>query len=113
LSTSLSFDTLRDRFASDQARDAQGQHTVTKARLALALDAIGWRAAGGSSSEEVADIAAHIVESCATRHRDVNAATTQLAELLRNSAATLDGSMSSASMYLPAAREVLVRYVTG
>jgi len=109
--SALSFDTLRVRFASDQARDSQGGHAVTKARLAQALDAIGWRAAGGSSSEEVADIAAHIVESCATRHHDVNAATTQLAELLRNSAATLDGSTSPASMYLPAAREVLVRYV--
>jgi hypothetical protein len=107
----LSFDALRDRFTTDRARETDGRHGVTRARLELALDAIGWRSAGGSSSEEVAAIAAHIVESCVTGHHDVRAATKQIAELLRTSSATLDGSMSSASMFLPAAHEVLVRYV--
>ncbi|MEP6730103.1 MAG: hypothetical protein ABJE10_05675 [bacterium] len=106
----LTLAAIRDRFITDQARESDGQHTVTRARLTLALDAIGWRAADGLPAEEVADIAAHIVENCVTRHHDLAAATRQLAELLHSSAATLDGSMSSATMFLPAAREILERY---
>jgi hypothetical protein len=109
---SVSFETLRDRFTADRAREAEGRHDMTKARLEVALDAIGWRSAGGSSSEEVAAIAAHIVENCVTGHRDPVVAVKQLAELLHNSAATLDGSMSSPSMYVPAADEVLSRYAS-
>ncbi|MEO5813804.1 MAG: hypothetical protein ABIT20_00855 [Gemmatimonadaceae bacterium] len=108
---SLSFEALRDRFAADRARQTEGRHDATAARLELALDAIGWRSAGGSSSQEVAAIAAHIVENCVAGHHDLAVAVTQLAELLHNSAATLDGSMSSPSMYVPAADEVLSRYV--
>jgi hypothetical protein len=107
---SVSFDALRDRFVSDRAREAEGRNDMTKARLEQALDAIGWRSAGGSSSEEVAAIAVHIVERCVTEHHDVAVATKRMAELLHNSAATLDGSMSSAMMYIPAAEEVLARY---
>jgi hypothetical protein len=107
---SISFDTLRDRFVSDRAQEAEGRHDMTKARLEQALDAIGWRSAGGSSSEEVAAIAAHIVARCVTEHREVAVAAEQIADLLHNSAATLDGSMSSAVMYVPAAQEVLARY---
>ncbi|MDB4889700.1 MAG: hypothetical protein JWL61_1555 [Gemmatimonadetes bacterium] len=107
---SISLHALRDRFTSDRAREAEGRNDVSKARLEQALDAIGWRSAGGSSSEEVAAIAVHIVENCVTQNRDVAVAIRQVAELLHNSAATLDGSMSSASMYIPAAEEVLARY---
>jgi hypothetical protein len=107
---SVSFDALRDRFVSDRAQDAEGRNRMTTARLEQALDAIGWRSAGGSSSEEVAAIAAHIVESCVTEHRDIARAIKRMAELLHNSAATLDGSMSSAAMFVPAAQEVLERY---
>ena len=107
---SVRLEAVRDRFMSDRARASEGQNDMTRARLEQALDAIGWRSAGGSSSEEVAAIAAHIVERCVTEHRDIGSAVKQLAELLRNSAATLDGSMSSASMYVPAAEEVLTRY---
>ncbi len=80
------------------------------ARLARALDAIGWRAADGSSSEEVAADAVYIVVECVTRHHSVARAEEALAELLYRSAATLDGSSWSASAYLPAAEEVLTRY---
>ena len=80
------------------------------ARLAQALDAIGWRAADGSSSEEVAADAVYIVAECATRHHSLSQAAEALAQLLYRSAATLDGSSYSASAYLPAAEEVLARY---
>jgi hypothetical protein len=80
------------------------------ARLASALDAIGWRSADGSSSEEVASDAVYIVAECVTRHHNVDRAAEALAELLYRSAATLDGSSHAASAYLPAAEEVLARY---
>lgn len=81
------------------------------ARLAGALDAIGWRAADGSSSEVVAADAVHIVADCVAHHHSVDQASDALAELLYRSAAALDGSSYSASAYLPAAEEVLARYV--
>jgi hypothetical protein len=111
VTNTLTFDAVRERFMSDRARESDGRHGVTRARLERALDAIGWRAAGGSPAEDVAAVAAHIVERCVTEHHDVRVAATQLAELLHTSAATLDGSMSSATMFLPAAQEVLTRYV--
>ena len=79
-------------------------------RLTGALDAIGWRAADGSSSAEVAADAVYIVADCVTRHHSVDQAAEALAQLLHRSAATLDGSSHSASAYLPAAEEVLARY---
>ena len=79
-------------------------------RLARALDAIGWRSADGSSSEEVAADAAHIVADCVHQHHSVDTAAEALADLLYRSAATLDGSAHAASAYLPAAEEVLARY---
>ena len=79
-------------------------------RLARALDAIGWRSADGSTSEEVAADAAHIVADCVQRHHSLDTAAEALADLLYRSAATLDGSSHAASAYLPAADEVLARY---
>ena len=79
-------------------------------RLAQALDAIGWRSADGSSSQEVAADAAHIVAECIQRHHNVDTAVEALADLLYRSVATLDGSSYAASAYLPAAEEVLSRY---
>ena len=106
----LSLDALRDRLDRDGAQPAPGQPGGTESRLEGALDAIGWRAAGGSSSAEVAMLAAHVVRNCVRGHKNVRLAVTQLADLLHNQSATLDGSMVSASMFEPAAEEVLRRY---
>ena len=100
---------LRARYTADLAAGANANAMVV-ARLAGALDAIGWRAADGSSSEEVAADAVHIVAECVTRHHRVDQAAEALADLLHRSAATLDGSSYAASAYLPAAEEVLARY---
>ena len=54
----------------------------------------------------------HSVSFAALRAR-FDVATEALADLLYSSAATLDGSMSAASACLPAAEEVLHRYVRG
>ena len=109
---SVSFSALRDRFEQDRLSEASGRHDLVASRLEQALDAIGWRSAGGSSSEEVAAIAVHVIDECVNRHQDVTRATKAIADLLYNSAATLDGSMYSASAFLPAAEEVLQRYAT-
>lgn len=103
---------LRDRYTADRSAGADGNAMVI-ARLASALDAIGWRAADGSSSEEVAADAVYIVAECVARHHSVDKAGDALAELLYRSAATLDGSSYLASAYLPAAEEVLARYARG
>ncbi len=109
MSTSPRYTALRDRFERDRASGTSGNDQVAS-RLEQALDAIGWRSADGSSSEEVAAVAVHIVEECVNGHRDVDRATRALAELLYNSSATLDGSMYAASAFIPAAEEVLQRY---
>lgn len=103
------FARLRDRYVADRTAGADGNAMVI-ARLASALDAIGWRSADGSSSEEVAADAVHIVAECVSRHHSFDKAAESLANLLYRSAATLDGSSYSASAYLPAAEEVLARY---
>ncbi len=99
---------LRARFLRD--REVEGRHEVVAGRVEAALDAIGWRSAGGSSSEEVAAVAVHILDNCVNGHHDVNAAARSLADLLYQSSATLDGSMSGPSDFLPAALEVIDRY---
>ena len=101
---------LRARFLRDREGEVDGRHEVVAARVETALDAIGWRSAGGSSSEEVAAVAVHILDNCVNGHHDVTAAARSLAELLYQSSATLDGSMSSPSDFLPAALEVIDRY---
>ena len=113
MSHSVSFAALRARFESDRVVEGNGAQDLVEARLDQALDAIGWRSAGGSSSEAVAAVAVHILDACVTGHHDVDVATQALADLLYSSAATLDGSMSAASAFLPAAEEVLHRYVRG
>ena len=101
---------LRARFLRDREGDADGRHEVVAARLEAALDAIGWRSAGGSSSDEVAAVAVHILDNCVNGHHDVNAAVRSLADLLYQSSATLDGSMSGPSDFVPAALDVIDRY---
>ncbi|MEO7454875.1 MAG: hypothetical protein ABIY52_01340, partial [Gemmatimonadaceae bacterium] len=92
---------LRERFTGDRE---------PKARLERALDEIGWRAADGLSSEEVADVAVEIVRECVQSHRDVSRATYELADLLRAAAAMLDGGSMPTAMFVPAAEEVLQLY---
>lgn len=100
---------LAERYVADRSAGEDGNAMVI-GRLALALDAIGWRAADGSSSEEVAADAVYILADCVTRHHSVNKAAEALADLLYRSAAALDGSSHAASAYVPAAEEVLARY---
>lgn len=106
----VEFSALRERFDADRAAERAGETGVIEGRLARALDAIGWRSAGGESSEEVAALARHTLASCVVGHRDPRRAARELAELLRSSTAGLDGSLPSASAFVPAGEELLRRY---
>jgi hypothetical protein len=107
----VSIASLRDRFVADREAERAGESGVMESRLARALDAIGWRSAGGESSEEVAVQARYIVASCVTGHHDPRRAARELADLLRSSTAGLDGSLPSASGFVPAAEQLLREYV--
>jgi hypothetical protein len=111
--STVDFPALRARFDADRETERQGQPGVIEARLAGALDAIGWRSAGGESSEAVAGVARHVVVSCVTGHQDPRRAIRELADLLRGATAGLDGSLPSASAFIPAGEELLRRYVGG
>ena len=102
---------LRERFVADRDAEQRGQREVVEGRLARALDAIGWRSAGGESSEEVAALARHTVAACVSGHHDPRRAARELADLLRRSTAGLDGSLPAASAFVPAGEELLRRYV--
>lgn len=109
----VSFAALHERFAADREAVQRGEAGVVEGRLARALDAIGWQSAGGESSEEVAALAGHTLASCVAGHHDPRRAARELAELLRTSAAGLDGSLPSAYAFIPAAEELLRRYAGG
>ena len=107
----IDFSSLHERFVADREAEQRGQHSVIDARLARALDSIGWRSAGGESSEEVAVLARHILASCVTGHHDPRRTARELAELLRSSSAGLDGSLPSVYAFVPAGEELLRHYV--
>lgn len=104
------FDALRARYEGDLAAEGRGRRGVVEARLEVALDAIGWRSAGGEPAAVVASHARHLLAACVNRHHDARRLARELAELLRSSAAALDGGGASASAFIPAAEDVLRRY---
>ncbi|HEY9516029.1 MAG TPA: hypothetical protein VIQ74_10165 [Gemmatimonadaceae bacterium] len=106
----IDFSALRERFAADCEVERQGKPGVVESRLARALDAIGWRSAGGESSGQVAILARHIVASCVAGHHDPRRAARELAGLLRSASAGLDGGLPAPSAFVPAAEDVLRRY---
>ena len=106
-------DALRDRFHADELMNGDGVRRVAESRLANALDAIGWRAANGASSDEVAARAVYIVSAYASHSVDRAATVQSLAELLRASTGGMDGSLPPTSAFIPAAEDVLRRYAAG
>lgn len=105
-----SYAALRARYDDDRVESRGTGAGAAEARLARALDAIGWRAANGADADEVAPLAAEILIACVVDHRDIAVAVRDLAALLHACAAPMDGSMYPASAFEPAAEEVLWRY---
>lgn len=107
----LTIDALRTRFESDDDAPHVGELSAFTERMTRALRRIGWGGVDSEDPEEVAGYLYPVVASCVHAHRDLAALHRDVAELLRNLGPRLDGSMSSASAYLPAAQAVIERYV--
>jgi len=102
----ISFAALRARYLAD--RSAGG----ASPRLASALAAIGWRAVGEPSPDELAGYLVELVDACATEHHDTEWLVASVARLLRDSGPLLDGGLPPVDAYEPAARELLEWYVS-
>ena len=98
---------LRARYLADR------QSGGAAPRLAAALAAIGWRAVGDPSPEELASYLVDLVDACVTDHQDPERLVGAVARLLRDSGPLLDGGLPPVEAYEPAARDVLERYVRG
>jgi hypothetical protein len=96
---------LRARYLAD--RHAGG----AAPGLAAALAAIGWRAVGEPSPEELASHVVELVDACVTEHHDPALLTSAVARLLRDHGPLLDGGLPPVEAYEPAAVELLERYV--
>jgi hypothetical protein len=80
-------------------------------RVTHALDAIGWRGGDALGPEEMAQEIVPAFVACAREHGDVALLDRQIAEILRASGPLLDGSLPPVSAYLPAASEIVRRFV--
>lgn len=103
----LTFGALKERYQMDTAFGGSGAAPA----LAMALERIGWRAVRDPSPEELSGDLALLVEACVREHRDVLDLTYAIASTLRHAGPLLDGSLPPIEAYLPAAEEVLRRYV--
>lgn len=99
---------LRDRYLADTFGGASAAPG-----LARALEAIGWRAVGEPSAEEIASHLVWMVDACVHDHHDPSVLVRAVAECLRDHGPLLDGGLPDASAYEPAAEDVLARYVAG
>jgi hypothetical protein len=102
---------LRERVRTDRAAARTGGLGVG-GRLSRALDAIGWQSSGGDESIDVASEVELLLDDCVSGRSDAATLTYQIAELLRHSMADLDGSMPSTAEFVPAAEDVLQRYLS-
>jgi hypothetical protein len=81
------------------------------ARLLRALEAIGWRGGDVASPEEVAAEILPALAGCARGQGDMPALYRQIAEVLRANGPVMDGGLPPTSAYLPAAAEIVRRFV--
>jgi hypothetical protein len=103
----VTFSALRTRYLEDTQLGGEG---ATPA-LAAALEAIGWRAVQDPTPEELADHLLHLVDACVHEHRDISALTYHMAMALRDTGPLLDGGLPPVEAYLPAADDIVRRYV--
>lgn len=105
--TTLSFTRLKERYLEDTRMGGPG----AAPSLARALDHIGWRAVREPTPEELAGHLALLVDSCVHEHRDLMVLTDGIAAVLRDTGPLLDGGLPPVEAYLPAAEELLLRYL--
>lgn len=105
--TPLSYTRLRQRYLDDTHPGGPGAAPA----LARALEHIGWRAVREPTPEELAGHLALLLDGCVHEHRDLMALTDGIATALRDTGPLLDGGLPPVEAYLPAAEELLRRYV--
>ncbi len=106
-----SFNQLAAQYELDEVGGAEGDAFATEHRLARALDAIGWRAASDTPSDEVANYLALIVGACVDGHRDLKTLQGDMAACLWQYADHLDGSVVPREEWEPAAAQIIDLYV--
>lgn len=109
----VSVDALRARFERDEGLRGAGDGGAATASLTSALEAIGWRAAGEDALEDVASLAVRVIAACVRGDHDVVAACRGIADLLRRYAPGHTDALPPVDAFIPAAAEVLRRYVGG
>jgi hypothetical protein len=103
----IRYSTLRDRYLSDTAPGGSG----ASPGITRALEHVGWRSVGDPSAEVLAGHLVLMFDSCVHLHRDVQALAYAIASVMRDAGPLLDGGLPPVEAYLPAADEVLRRYV--
>lgn len=103
----LSYSRLRDRYLEETTFGGPGAVPA----LTRALEAIGWGAVREPSPAELADHLRLLLDDAVHGHGDLSALTYGIAQALRDTGPLLDGGLPPAEAYLPAAEEVLQRYI--
>ena len=103
----IPFAALRARYLADRHAGGASPH------LAAALTALGWRAVGEPTPEELAGYVGDLVDACVTDHFDTDRLVGAVARLMRDHGPLLDGGLPPAEAYEPAAVDLLERYVRG
>jgi hypothetical protein len=111
MKSSVTADTLRAALASRQHASSGDDDRAVEA-LTIALEGIGWHGADTVSAEEVAELLLPAIDACAHRDHDVATLYREVAEVLRGAGPLLDGGLPPVSAYLPAAEEVIRRFVS-
>lgn len=109
MATALTYTALKTRYLADTEFGGDG----ATPSLTRALEHIGWRAVRDPTPEELAGYLVELLEACVFEHRDIAQLISGIAATLRACGPTLDGGLPPVEAYLPAAEDVLRRYVDG
>ena len=95
------------------AQGGESENGGATARVIRALDAIGWRGADSATPEEVAAEILPAITSCVQSTGEMGALYWQVAQVLRANGPAMDGGLPPAAAYVPAAAEIVRRFVRG
>ncbi len=109
--TALTYELLRARVEADKALATQGDSHAADRAARQALGDIGFRAVGDEGFEQAVVMLPMVLRACVARHQKIDVLFRDVADLLYQHSPALDGSSSPVSAYLPAAREVVSRYI--
>jgi hypothetical protein len=103
----IRLEALSARFRADTGFGGGGAALV----LTRGLERIGWRSVREPTPEVLASYLVMLLDACVHEHRDVDALVHGIAAVFRDAGPNLDGGLPPIEAYLPAAEELLERYV--